>query len=99
MKNSEENDIKDFEARGHLIHTVSQPQEAYPWESTLKQIGQRSSIYLEFMAAAFLKETGIPASEAELIVTRNWDETKISYRFQAINRTELPPAARPDRGP
>ena len=34
----------------------------------LRELSARSNIYLEFLAGAFLKETGLKASEAELVM-------------------------------
>jgi len=34
----------------------------------LRELSTRSNIYLEFLAGAFLKETGLKASEVELVM-------------------------------
>jgi len=64
-----EEDISDFADKGDFLETLNKAQEIYysPPEVMKRELSERSAMYLEFMAAAFIKETGIPASECELV--------------------------------
>jgi hypothetical protein len=55
-----------------------------PITSMMKDVSQRSSIYLEFMAAAFLKETGLKASEVDLVIHYGVDS--IHFSFEKKNK-------------
>jgi hypothetical protein len=45
------------------------------------QITERSAMYLEFLAGAFLQETGLRASEAELVQEIGFDN-KVRWYFR-----------------
>jgi len=64
---SEEKDITDFVDKVNMFKVPSK------YESYLinmeQNLSERSILYLEFLAGAFLQETGLKASEAELVCT------------------------------
>jgi hypothetical protein len=73
MKMTIEKDIKDFADRGDFLETMRRAQELKPITVMTHELMERSAMYIEFLAAAFLKETGLNASEAELVCTQQYD--------------------------
>lgn len=76
---SEEEDIKEFANKGDFLATLNQTIENEGLFS-VRHITERTNIYIEFLAAAFLKETGLKASEAELVVSYGIDKVHFSFR-------------------
>lgn len=52
--------------------------------NTVKEIQNRSTLYIEFLAAAFMKETGLKASEVVLVCKNGIDE--IRWWFEPKNK-------------
>lgn len=66
----EKKDIQDFVLKSKYLQednetTINDISRA------VRELVDRSDLYLEFMAAAFIKEVGIPASECELVMESN----------------------------
>jgi len=58
------------------------PMHIHRWHDDIaRQVADRSSLYLEFMAAAFIKETGLPAGECELVMTRERTPGSFDYEL------------------
>jgi hypothetical protein len=74
----EEEDIMHFVTLSDAMKRMKEPT-LYPTYG-MKEIGDRTNIYLEFLAAAFLKETGLKASEVELVMQSSMDEVRWFYR-------------------
>lgn len=80
---NEEKDIKRFADIGDALKEMSAVY-ANPMYDSESQIAERSALYLEFLAGAFLQETGLKASETELQQFVGFDETGntvIRWRF------------------
>jgi hypothetical protein len=79
-----EKDIADFAKRGDFLKTMSGmiSLENDPIYQTLEEVRGRSALYIEFLAGAFLQETGLQASEVELVEQHSLDGMTISWHFQ-----------------
>jgi hypothetical protein len=64
-----ENDIDDFLQKESFLKSFQWHRDNFPISDMQRSLAERTALYLEFMAAAFLKETGLKASECELV---NW---------------------------
>lgn len=80
MDKNEEKDIENFAWKGDLLGTYKHPLLEWSALLDISDLTKRTSLYLEFMAAAFIKEVDIPASECELVILYGLD--KISFRFK-----------------
>lgn len=81
-----ERDIARFSDIGRSI--AEMPKYAAPsltymsgYDQLLMVLGERTAIYLEMLAGAFLNETGLKASEARLVMTTNMDG-EIKWQFE-----------------
>jgi hypothetical protein len=86
-KKQEEEDIARFADIGNAFQYIKQETDMdRMMRNTMQEVMARSAIYLEFLAGAFLKETGLKASEAELIMETIEDpgsfSRKIKWYFQ-----------------
>ena len=72
---NEEEDIAEFNKKSFVLE--GRVEEKYridvPITDMQFKLSERTAIYLEFMAAAFIKETGIKASECELVGWADFD--------------------------
>ena len=69
---NEERDIAEFSEKSFVLESMERDA---PITGMLIELLERTAIYLEFMAAAFIKETGIKASECELVGWADFDGT------------------------
>jgi hypothetical protein len=82
---TKEDDIKRFAFIGDSLNHIREPSEAsLVMHDLFATVLARSQLYLEFLAGAFLKETGLKASEAELIceIYDGMNGHTISWHFQ-----------------
>lgn len=77
---NEEKDIRDFAVKSDMYSSYMRHKEFRPISNMQQEIIERSSLYLEFLAAAYIKEVGIPASECELVIHYGIDTIKFQYR-------------------
>lgn len=80
-KSNEEKDIEDFASLGNFLEESKKPQYNILVNEHMGRMATRTSLYLEFLAGAFLKETGLKASECELVswidgVVWHWEYRK-----------------------
>jgi hypothetical protein len=73
-------DIGDFNEKVDVFKNIGS-SELHALYNTLESIRERSLLYLEFLAGAFLSETGLKASEAELVQFIDFDG-KVHWYFQ-----------------
>ncbi len=63
-----------------MIKTVNVVSSSTEWQEMIDRVVSASAEYVEIMAAAYLKETNLPASEVELV--QQMDGYKIRWYFQ-----------------
>lgn len=76
-------DLDDFSKKMDLFSWHKEVESFEPLHQATKELSERTPLYIEMMAAAFLKETDLKASEVELVVTYGID--KITFYFQKRN--------------
>lgn len=75
-----EKDIKDFVKKSDMYEAYMKQKEFQPLGDMQRELMERSALYLEFLARAYLKETNIPASECVLVVSYGLDKIMFSYK-------------------
>lgn len=83
---SEEKDIKDFGKKIDILKSAEIERGFMPAQNAMREIGERSSLYIELMAAAFIQETGLKASECELIYWIDPIRNLAHFKFQKVEK-------------
>lgn len=65
---------------------MQQAQEMLPITNMTGQLMERSAMYIEFLAAAFIQETGLKASETELVMEMYYDMDKVTATWHMRKR-------------
>lgn len=77
---NEEKDIADFAWKSDLFSGFENQKDLWDSTSFLRELPNRTNLYLEMMAAAFLKETGLKAVEVELVISYGVDKIVFSFK-------------------
>ena len=81
----ESKDIQDLYMKSDLLETMEQYRMNQPIHDAVYKLMERTSLYIEFLAAAFIKETGLKASECELVSFYDPMTQSFHWRFQKKN--------------
>ena len=66
-----EKEIRMMPDKADFIKCMQQARDMLPVTEMMRSLNERSAMYLEFLAAAYLQETGLPASHVELVALTN----------------------------
>ncbi len=81
-KHREEKDVADFNDKHGLLEAMERARMRLPIDNMHTELHKRSAIYLEFMAAAFMKETGLNASEIELVTWYDPTDNAFHWKYK-----------------
>ena len=66
-------DMNDYLRKAQLFEREKKLEVEYQYlNNVTAELAQRTALYLELMAATFMKEIGVPASELELVMSGGW---------------------------
>lgn len=77
---NKEDDISRFANIGDALKEMRIPTDVDIYSKIARELTERSTLYLEFLAAAFLQETGLKASETEMVISYGIDKVTFSFR-------------------
>jgi hypothetical protein len=80
---TDENETKRFLSKIEFLAQAKQVRDFEPIADMMRSLNERTAIYLEFMASAFMEETGLPATRIKLVQSFKLDgfETVTEWRF------------------